>query len=105
MRTMRSIPLTLMIALAALPGGAAQAQATSEQRVERKIAIDPDASIRIYNLNGSVRVEGWDRDTISVVATIGDPLKNRFFFGGGAQGVKMESSLPWSWIKLRRTWS
>jgi hypothetical protein len=94
MRAMRSIPLTLMIALAAFPGAAAQAQATSEQRVERKLPIDPDASIRIYNLNGSVRVEGWDRDTISVVATIGDPLKNRFFFGGGAQGVKMGIESP-----------
>jgi len=85
--------LSLALAVLALPGASAQAQATG-QRVERKLAIDPDASIRIYNLNGSVRVEGWDRDTISVVATIGDPLKNRFFFGGGVHGAKMGIESP-----------
>jgi hypothetical protein len=85
--------LSLTLAVLALPGASALAQATG-QRVERKLAIDPDASIRIYNLNGSVRVEGWDRDTISVVATIGDPLKNHFFFGGGVHGAKMGIESP-----------
>ncbi|MEP7327061.1 MAG: DUF4097 family beta strand repeat-containing protein [Gemmatimonadota bacterium] len=80
--------------LLALPVASGLAQASPPQRVERKLAIDPDASIRIYNLNGSVRVEGWDRDTISVVATIGDPLKNRFFFGGGTRGAKMGIESP-----------
>ena len=78
--------------LLALPG-VALAQA-SEQRVERKLALDPDASIRIYNMNGSVRVEGWDRDTLAIVATISDPLRNRFFFGGNAHGAKMGIESP-----------
>lgn len=93
MRKSRLLPPAFALVLLALPGAAALAQA-SGQRVERKLAIDPDASIRIYNLNGSVRVEGWDRDTVAVVATISDPLKNRFFFGGNAHGAKMGIESP-----------
>lgn len=93
MRRTRRLSFSLTLALLVLPGAFALAQ-TNPQRVERKLAMDPDASIRIYNLNGSVRVDGWDRDTLSVVATISDPLKNRFFFGGTAHGAKMGIEAP-----------
>lgn len=94
---MRRMPLLrsglLLASLLTLPGVTVLAQA-SPQRVERKLAMNPDASIRIYNLNGSVRVEGWDRDTLSVVATISDPLRNKFFIGGSATGAKMGVEAP-----------
>jgi hypothetical protein len=76
-----------------LTPGRAEGQ-SSEQRIDRKIAIDADASIRIYNLTGSVRVEGWDRDTLSVTGTVSDPAKNRFFIGGFQRGAKLGIEAP-----------
>lgn len=92
MAPMSPLRFGLLAVLLTLPGTALGQ--SNPQRVERKIAVDADASIRIHNLNGSVRVEGWDRDTLSVVATISDPLKNRFFFGGSAHGAKMGIEAP-----------
>ena len=60
---MRPIALPLLaLALSAVPAGA-------QQRIDRRLAVDPHASIRIFNLAGSTRVTGWDRDSIAV--TIG----------------------------------
>jgi hypothetical protein len=82
----------LLLLLGLLPAGLA-AQAP-DQKIERKLALDPDASVRIYNLNGSVRVEGWDRDTLAVIATVSDPLHNKFFIGGSTRGAKMGIEAP-----------
>lgn len=45
------------------------------------IAVTADVAVRIYNLVGTTRVTGWDRDSIVVFATI--PPRAGSFFGGG----------------------
>ena len=42
---------------------------TAQQKISRRIPIDPEASIRIYNLAGNTRLIGWEQDSIVVTGT------------------------------------
>lgn len=64
----------LAVALLLAPAG------LSAQRVERGQPAAPDAAIRLYVPGGTLRVEGWARDSIAVTGTLGD---NASVFGGG----------------------
>jgi DUF4097 and DUF4098 domain-containing protein YvlB len=68
------------------PAAVAQSR---EQRVDRRMAVDQDVSIRIHNMAGSVRIEAWDRDTLAITGTISDAATNRFFIGGSRRAAKM----------------
>ena len=61
--------------------------AASAQRVDRRLAIDPHASIRTSTSTGSTRVTGWDRDSIAVTATVRGA--GTFFIGGAGAGAKL----------------
>ena len=81
-RVARALALALAGALTALPD-AALAQA----RVERGWRLDRDGAVRIHNFWGSVRVVGWDRDSVAVTGTVA--AGQRYFGGGGGGAVKM----------------
>jgi hypothetical protein len=59
----------------------------AQQKIDRRIAIAPDASIRITNMAGITRITGWDVDSIAVVGTL--PAGSSFFLGGKGQFAKM----------------
>jgi hypothetical protein len=61
--------------------------AQSQVKVERGLKLDADGSIRISNLVGSVRVTGWDRDSVSLRGSL--PKGDKLFMGGGPRGMKM----------------
>jgi hypothetical protein len=70
-------------------------------------AIAPDAAVRIFNLAGTVRVTGWDRDSIDVSAIV-PKGGGRLMFGGGSMGVKLgidppgaEINYPGSLLEVR----
>jgi hypothetical protein len=103
------------IAASLLALGLAAAPVAAQQRIDRRMPADPHASIRIFNLAGSTRVTGWDRDTIAVTASVPRGA-GRFFIGGagaaaklgvlsdslGAPGATLEVSVPRGatvWIK------
>lgn len=69
-----------LISLVTSAGGA-------QARLDRGLPLNSDGAIRIYNTAGSVRVTGWNRDSIAVRGTLGKG--NSFHFGGGRSGVKM----------------
>ena len=72
--------LLTLLALAAVPLAA--------QAPVRRMAVAPNASIRILNLAGSVRVSGWDQDSISVTGT--PPSGGgMLLMGGSERGVKV----------------
>lgn len=72
--------LLTLLALAAVPLAA--------QAPVRRMAVAPNASIRILNLAGSVRVSGWDQDSISVAGT--PPSGGgMLLMGGSERGVKV----------------
>ena len=89
--------------------------AAAQQRIDRRMPADPHASIRIFNLTGSTRVSGWDRDTIAITASVPRGA-GKFFIGGagsaaklgvmsdslGAPGATLEVSVPRGatvWVK------
>lgn len=72
--------LLTLLALAAVPLAA--------QAPVRRMAVAPNASIRILNLAGSVRVSGWDQDSISVAGTP-PPGGGMLLMGGSERGVKV----------------
>lgn len=59
----------------------------AQQKIDRGIAIAPDASIRITNMAGLTRIIGWDADSIAVTGTVAAGAG--FFFGGRGQFSKM----------------
>lgn len=63
------------------------ASSLEAQKVSRGMRLQPDGAIRIYNNVGSVRVIGWNRDSIAVRGSLGEG--NELHFGGNASGVKM----------------
>jgi putative adhesin len=77
MRLHRCLPALLLVAPLA-----------AQQKIERRIAIAPDASIRIHNLVGSIRIIGWDRDSIAVTGSV-PPGAGSFYMGGAGRGAKL----------------
>ena len=80
--------------LAFLLLGFAGAEASAQQRIEgRGVAAEPDATVKITNAVGSVRVIGWDRDTVSFTATLGEgggPVR----IGGETRAVTIRVMVP-----------
>lgn len=60
--------------------------AQSQVKVVRGLHLAADGSVRISNLVGSVRVTGWDRDSVSLRGSL--PKGDKLFMGGGPQGMK-----------------
>ena len=84
---MQRVSLALVLALGLFaPDALAQ---SGEQRLDRRMAVDQDVSIRIHNMAGSVRIEAWNRDTLAITGTISDGATNRFFIGGSRRAAKM----------------
>ena len=74
--------LPVMIGLMSLAG-----HAEAQTKVERGLRLNADGSVRISNLVGSVRVVGWDRDSVALRGSL--PKGDKLFMGGGPQGMKM----------------
>jgi hypothetical protein len=79
---MRSHPLALLAALAALATPAAA------QQVDRGFPLDRDAAIRILNLAGSITVRGWDRDSVAITGNV-PPGEGIFYAAGRGGAAKM----------------
>lgn len=59
----------------------------AQQKINQRIAVDPDASIRITNMAGLIRVIGWEVDSIVVTGSL--PPGANFFLGGRGRAAKM----------------
>lgn len=77
MRTLGVVPLLLVAG-----------SLTAQQKIDRRIAIAPDASIRIWNLIGTTRIIGWDRDSIAVIGSL-PAGAGSFYMGGAGKGAKL----------------
>jgi hypothetical protein len=73
--------------LAILIGVAATQVAGAQLPVLRARALDATAAVKVFNPAGSIRLVGWDRDSIVVRGRVA--RGQQFFFGGSAQGVKL----------------
>ena len=70
----------LAVAVSASASGA-------QTKVNRGIHLNADGAVRVYNLGGSVKVTGWNRDSVSVRGTIGKG--SILHMGGANSGIKM----------------
>lgn len=85
---------------------AAAAPPLSAQAQVRGMAVAPDVSIRILNLAGSIRVTGWDHDSVTVA---GAPPEGggMLLVGGSERGVKVvveadgATNLPGTHLEIR----
>ncbi len=77
---MRGAPFALLLAL--------PAALAAQQHVDRRFAVQSNASIRIFNLAGSTRVTGWDRDSITITGEVPKGA-GRFFAGGSGGAAKL----------------
>ena len=85
--TRRFLPVTFALALCA-------PVALAQQPVNKRVALAPDASIRVFNLVGSIHVTGWDKDSLAVTGTLSPGAGKLFYFGGGSRGVKLGVEAP-----------
>ena len=90
---MRRFAAALLLALvsgaplAARAQGGSRAPAPTGQRVAAGQGLDRDGSVRVFVLNGSVRVTGWERDSVAVTGTAAKGQE--LFIGGGRRGMKL----------------
>ena len=84
---MPRVSLFVTVVLSILVPGV-QAQ-SGEQRIDRRMPVDPDVSIRIHNMTGSIRIEAWSRDTLAISGTVAGGATNRFYIGGSRRAAKM----------------
>jgi len=59
-------------------------QATAQALIEQRWPLDPGGSVRIVNPTGSIRVLGWDADSIAISALL-ERRAGRFAAAGDAQ--------------------
>ena len=72
--------------VAMLMSTALTSTASAQLPVLRARALDATAAVKIFNPAGSIRLVGWDRDSIVVRGRVA--RGERFFFAGSASGVK-----------------
>lgn len=67
--------------------------AHAQDAVNAGRAISRDAAIRIFAVTGSIRVNGWDKDSVAVKGRL-DPSAGRFFLGGTRDALKLGVEAP-----------
>jgi hypothetical protein len=73
--------------LGVLAAGLLASPLAAQQKIDRRIPIAPDVAVRINNLEGTVRIIGWDHDSLAVRGTV--PAGVEFYFGGRDRLAKM----------------
>jgi hypothetical protein len=61
--------------------------ARAQTPVHRAMRVNRDVGVNVWVPAGSIRIIGWDRDSLVVEGTV--TKGERLFFGGGAEGVKL----------------
>ncbi len=67
--------------------------APPQQQVTRSGSVDADADVEIFNLVGSVRVTGWDRNEVSVEGSLGAGTE-RLEFRNNGDDVEIHVVVP-----------
>ena len=96
----------LLLAALLLLSAAAE-PALAQRELNERHAAPPRGAIRIHHFAGSIRVTGWDRDSIVVTGVARERGGDRFYISVGANGSKLglwpqrSDSLPPSDIIVR----
>jgi hypothetical protein len=85
---MRRFPIVSLLLLCCLTSNA-----LAQRQVNRRQPLQSDGAVRITNLVGTIRVHGWDRDSIAVTGEISRRGMG-FFMGGDRAAVKLGVDTP-----------
>jgi hypothetical protein len=72
--------------------------AGAQSRVHERVAVARDVAIRVWLPAGSLRLIGWDRDSLAIDGDVASGEK--FVFGGGGTAVKFSVGAPMSSVKF-----
>jgi len=76
-----------MVRTAVFLAVAASSSLGAQTKINRGLPLNADGAIRIYNSVGSVRVVGWNRDSVAIRGVLGKGTT--LHMGGGGAGMKM----------------
>ena len=85
--TARTAALLATTALVVSASAVTSTVARAQQKIDRQMPLNAMGLLRITNLLGSVRVTGWDKDSVSVSGSAGAGVQ--FYMGGSPVGVKL----------------
>jgi hypothetical protein len=75
--------------LLCLSAWASAVPASAQRMIDERFAAATDGHVQIMNIAGSVRISGWDRDSIAVTGTVHDTPTQRFATHRSEAGVKI----------------
>src|SRR5688500_19248909 len=88
MNRLTNLARALVVGILATLTPMAELQAQDAWRaIARGQAIAPTAYIKIWNLSGSIRIVGWDRDSVAVSGRV-QPGGGNFFLAGDRESLK-----------------
>mgnify|MGYP006279846249 CR=1 FL=1 len=84
-----AVAATLLFALAGLGAALPPSTAEAQETVAAGRSIAPDASIKVWNGGGELRVEGWDADSLAVTGEVAGAAGGRFFLRAEGDAAKL----------------
>jgi hypothetical protein len=63
--------------------------ASAQRSLAERFAAEPDGFVRVQNIAGSIKLIGWNRDTIAITGEVHDTPAERFEVQRGDGGVKL----------------
>lgn len=84
---LRSSPQSLRIFAGTIAALLCATNAYAQKAINRGWALHADGAVKIFNDVGSIRIIGWDRDSVAISGTVAS--SGTFFGGGSPEGVKM----------------
>lgn len=98
LRVLRSLALPARLAiLAAVARPAAAAAQQPPQKVDLRHAVAPDVSVRLGGPFATLRITGWDKDTVAVTGTLPRDARLQAAYGSASpttRGMKMFVEAP-----------
>jgi len=67
--------------------------ALAEQEITKRVAVAPDATVDVSNVQGTVTVTSWDRNEVELIALL-ESDKDELVFEGGQRMVRIEVERP-----------
>lgn len=68
---------------------ASVAPATAQRKVAERFAVAPNAHVSILNVAGSVKVTGWEHDSIAIGGTVHETAPQQFIVKRADNGIKI----------------
>ncbi len=75
-----------------LPGLLLATGATAED-IDQRLTADPDGEVTVFNMAGSVEIEGWSRNAVEVTGSLGDDVEELVFERDGDE-VNIRVKVP-----------